>query len=147
VSASTPSGATRRPAGASAASAISHSTRRWSSSASENIVLALALRGFDERDAAERAARWLRWTGLERLADRRADHLSGGEQRRIALARALAPGPRVLLADEPTAHLDRVTGRLVIRLLREAAREGTTIVAASHDPDVISAADTSLTLT
>jgi ABC-type lipoprotein export system ATPase subunit len=50
------------------------------------------------------------------------------------------------LADEPTAHLDRVTGRLVIRLLQEAAREGTTIVAASHDPDVISAADTSLTL-
>jgi ABC-type lipoprotein export system ATPase subunit len=124
-----------------------HSTLVEFLSASENIVLALALRGFDERDAAERAARWLRWTGLERLADRRADHLSGGEQRRIALARALAPGPRVLLADEPTAHLDRVTGRLVIRLLREAAREGTTIVAASHDPDVISAADTSLTLT
>jgi ABC-type lipoprotein export system ATPase subunit len=124
-----------------------HSTLVEFLSAFENIVLPLALRGFDERDTAERATRWLQWTGLERLADRRADHLSGGEQRRIALARALAPGPRVLLADEPTAHLDRVTGRLVIRLLREAAREGTTIVAASHDPDVISAAHTSLTLT
>jgi ABC-type lipoprotein export system ATPase subunit len=124
-----------------------HSTLVEFLSAHENVALAVALRGFDESDAAERATHWLQWTGLERLADRRADRLSGGEQRRTALARALAPGPRVLLADEPTAHLDRVTGRLVIRLLREAAREGTTIVAASHDPDVISAADTRLTLT
>jgi ABC-type lipoprotein export system ATPase subunit len=123
-----------------------HSTLVEFLSAHENVVLALALRGFDERDAAQRATHWLRWTGLEQLADRRADRLSGGEQRRIALARALAPAPRVLLADEPTAHLDRVTGRLVIRLLQQAAREGTTIVAASHDPDVISAADTRLTL-
>jgi putative ABC transport system ATP-binding protein len=124
-----------------------HSTLVEFLSAHENIALALTLRGFDRSDTAERATHWLHWTGLEGLADRRADRLSGGEQRRIALARALAPGPRVLLADEPTAHLDRVTGRLVIRLLREAAREGTTIIAASHDPDVISAADTRLTLT
>jgi len=83
---------------------------------------------------------------LENLRARRSDRLSGGEQRRVALARALAPGPRVLLADEPTAHLDRVSGRLVIRLLQAARDAGTTIVAASHDPDVISAADTRLTL-
>jgi ABC-type lipoprotein export system ATPase subunit len=112
----------------------------------ENIALSLALRGFGQQEAAERAARWLEWIGLPRLAHRRADRLSGGEQRRVALARALAPGPRVLIADEPTAHLDRVTGRLVIRLLRDAAGEGTTVVAASHDPDVLSAADTRLTL-
>ncbi|MDQ3865809.1 MAG: ABC transporter ATP-binding protein, partial [Actinomycetota bacterium] len=55
------------------------------------------------------------------------------------------PGPRVLVADEPTAHLDRVTGRLVIRLLQQAAHEyGTTVIAATHDPDFISAADTRL---
>jgi ABC-type lipoprotein export system ATPase subunit len=124
-----------------------HSTLVEFLSAHENITLALTLRGFAQHDATERAARWLDWVGLTRLADRRADRLSGGEQRRIELARALAPGPRVLLADEPTAHLDRVTGRMVIRLLRNAAREGTTVVAASHDPDVISAADTRLPLT
>src|SRR5438067_2411507 len=85
--------------------------------------------------------------GLGSLCDRRADRLSGGEQRRVAVARALAPGPRVLLADEPTAHLDRVSGRMLIRLLQEAVREaGATIVAASHDPDLAAAADDRLTL-
>ena len=60
--------------------------------------------------------------------------------------RALAPSPRVLLADEPTAHLDQFSGRLVIRLLERAVEEGTTVVAASHDPDLIAAADTKLEL-
>jgi putative ABC transport system ATP-binding protein len=65
----------------------------------------------------------------------------------VALARALAPGPRVLLADEPTAHLDRLSGRMIIRLLETAAREGgTTIVAASHDPDLVASADERLLL-
>jgi ABC-type lipoprotein export system ATPase subunit len=123
-----------------------HSTLVEFLSAHENIALALTLRGFLQQEAAQRAARWLDWIGLTRLAHRRADRLSGGEQRRVALARALAPGPRVLLADEPTAHLDRITGRMVIRRLRDATREGTTVIAASHDPDVISAAETRLTL-
>ncbi len=124
-----------------------HSTLAEFLSARENVELALALRGFTEEEAARRAGRWLAWVGLEKLAERRADRLSGGEQRRVALARALAPEPRVLLADEPTAHLDRVTGRIVIRLLQQAASEGgTTVIAASHDPDLISAADTALVL-
>jgi ABC-type lipoprotein export system ATPase subunit len=124
-----------------------HSTLVDFLSARENVELALAVRGFGESEAAARAGRWLAWVGLEKLADRRADRLSGGEQRRVALARALAPGPRVLVADEPTANLDRMSGRTVIKLLREAAREsGATVIAASHDPDVISAAETKLTL-
>jgi putative ABC transport system ATP-binding protein len=119
-----------------------HSTLVDFLSARENVELALALHGFDEEDARRRAERWLDWVGLAKLADRRGDRLSGGEQRRVALARALAPGPRVLLADEPTAHLDRVTGRMVIKLLEQAVADtGTTVVAASHDPDVIAAAD------
>ena len=124
-----------------------HSTLVEFLSARENVELALSLRGFAEEEAARRAGRWLAWVGLTKLAERRADRLSGGEQRRVALARALAPEPRVLLADEPTAHLDRVTGRIVIRLLQQAANEsGTTVVAASHDPDLIAAADTTLVL-
>jgi ABC-type lipoprotein export system ATPase subunit len=59
----------------------------------------------------------------------------------------LAPAPRVLLADEPTAHLDRVTGRLVISLLKDAAADGTTVVAATHDRDLVAAADSRLLLT
>jgi ABC-type lipoprotein export system ATPase subunit len=124
-----------------------HSTLVDFMTAAENVELALKLRGFDEAETRRRAARWLEWVGLATLADRRADTLSGGEQRRVGLARALAPGPRVLLVDEPTAHLDRLSGRMVIRLLETAAHEtGTTVVAASHDPDVIAAADVRLTL-
>jgi len=123
-----------------------HSTLVEFLSARENVELAMTLRGFADADALAAAERWLAWVGMDKLAARRADRLSGGEQRRVALARALAPGPRVLLADEPTAHLDRVTGRLVIRLLRDAASSGTTILAASHDPDLVGAADTTLVL-
>ena len=124
-----------------------HSTLVDFMSAVENVELGLRLRGFDEAEAQKRAARTLGWVGLEKLADRRADRLSGGEQRRVALARALAPTPRVLVTDEPTAHLDRLSGRLIIRLLQEAAHEhGATVIAASHDADVIAAADGRLTL-
>jgi len=139
----------RPPASAAACWDTSLSTRRWWDflSARENVELALALRGFDEEEATRRAERWLGWVGLDKLGGRRADWLSGGEQRRVALARALAPGPRVLLADEPTAHLDRLSGRMIIRLLQDAVHEGgTTIVAASHDPDLVAAADERLLL-
>ena len=124
-----------------------HSTLVDYLTARENVELALALRGYHEGEARERAQRSLDWVGLSDLAERRGNRLSGGEQRRVALARALAPSPRILLADEPTAHLDRVTGRIVIRLLRQAITQlGMTVVAASHDPDVVTAADERIVL-
>jgi ABC-type lipoprotein export system ATPase subunit len=124
-----------------------HSTLVGYMSAYENVELALTLRGFPPATAAERAEQWLDWVGLGQLAGRRADQLSGGEQRRVALARALAPSPRILIADEPTAHLDRFSGRLIVRLLLDAISErGTTVIAAGHDPDLIDAAEERLTL-
>jgi ABC-type lipoprotein export system ATPase subunit len=115
--------------------------------ARENVELALAVRGFTSSEATRRAERWLDWVGLGELAERRAARLSGGEQRRVALARALAHGPRVLLADEPTAHLDRLSGRRVIALLHRAVVEsGVTVITASHDPDLVAAADRDLDL-
>jgi ABC-type lipoprotein export system ATPase subunit len=124
-----------------------HSTLVGFLSARENIELALTLRGFPADEATTRAMEWLAWVGLAEVAERPGERLSGGEQRRVALARALAPGPRVLLADEPTAHLDRLSGRRVIALLRRAVSEGgVTVITASHDPDLITAADRDLDL-
>jgi ABC-type lipoprotein export system ATPase subunit len=124
-----------------------HSTLVGFLSARENVELALTLRGFAPDEAAARASEWLGWVGLAEAAERPGDQLSGGEQRRVALARALAPGPRVLLADEPTAHLDRLSGRRMIALLRRAVAEsGVTVITASHDPDLIAAADRDLDL-
>jgi ABC-type lipoprotein export system ATPase subunit len=124
-----------------------HSTLVGFLSARENVELGLTLRGFAPAEATRRAAEWLAWVGVADVADRPGDRLSGGEQRRVALARALAPGPRLLLADEPTAHLDRLSGRRVIALLRRAVAEGgVTVITASHDPDLVAAADRDLDL-
>jgi putative ABC transport system ATP-binding protein len=128
--------------------ASQHSTVVDFLTARENVELALTVRGFGVSEASERATRWLDALGLGSLADRRGGRLSGGEQRRVTLARALAPLPRVLLVDEPTAHLDRVSARSVIRLLRDVVREsGITVVAATHDVDLVGAADERLLLT
>ncbi|MHB1928769.1 MAG: ABC transporter ATP-binding protein [Acidimicrobiales bacterium] len=122
-----------------------HSTLVDHLSVKENIELGLALRGTHPGDAGRRATTWLQWIGLSGYAARRADQLSGGEQRRVALARALAPQPALLLADEPTAHLDQLSARLVIRLLQAAVNDnGTTVIAATHDPDFIAADDSVL---
>jgi ABC-type lipoprotein export system ATPase subunit len=111
----------------------------------EDVALALELRG-RPRAPAE-ASRWLEWVGLGAAAARPAASLSGGEQRRVALAQAMAGEPGILLVDEPTAHLDRVSGRQVIALLRRAAHEhGATVVACTHDSDLVAAADRVLDL-
>jgi ABC-type lipoprotein export system ATPase subunit len=124
-----------------------HSTLIDYMSARENVELALTFRGHGRVEARAEAEQWLEWVGLGKLADRPANHLSGGEQRRVALARALAPMPALLIADEPTAHLDQLAGRNVIRLLQDAVRDhGTTIIAASHDPDVLAATNDVLNL-
>ncbi len=75
--------------------------------------------------------------GLDRLARRTAGRLSGGEQQRLAVAVALANGPRLLLADEPTSQLDHSSGALVTDLLRAASRDlGTTVIVVTHDQQV-----------
>jgi putative ABC transport system ATP-binding protein len=119
-----------------------HSTLVEFLTAREDVELALALRDLERADAGV----WLERCGLGKVAERRADRLSGGEQRRVAVARALAPRPALVLADEPTAHLDRASGRAMIQLLRDAARDGTTVIAASPDADLITAADELLQL-
>jgi putative ABC transport system ATP-binding protein len=84
--------------------------------------------------------------GLSGRVDARAGELSGGEQARAALAVALSRGTPVVLADEPTAELDRVAAARVIAVLRAAADAGRTVVVATHDPDLVALASTRVEL-
>jgi putative ABC transport system ATP-binding protein len=85
--------------------------------------------------------------GLGPVANRRAGRLSGGEQQRLALAVALANGPRLLLADEPTSQLDRESAAAVLDLIRAANQDlGTTVIAVTHDPDVGAALGRTVTI-
>jgi putative ABC transport system ATP-binding protein len=107
----------------------------------ENVWLPLTLLGQREKDAIEEAGDVLRAVGLEERAGHRAYELSGGEQHRVALARALAKSPKLLLADEPTAQLDSETAREITVLIRKATHSGTAVLFATHDRAVTEFAD------
>ncbi|MDQ6437688.1 ATP-binding cassette domain-containing protein [Mesorhizobium sp. LHD-90] len=102
-------------------------------SATANVVYALGQAGCPRRLRAARAAELLERVGLLGLANHPARRLSGGEQQRLALARALARDPEILLLDEPTASLDPAATRFVEEIILMAAQSGTKVVMASHD--------------
>jgi ABC-type lipoprotein export system ATPase subunit len=105
--------------------------------ASENLQLPLMLARRSGNERRERAAELLDTLGLTPLRDRRPAQLSGGEQQRLALGVAIANRPKVLLADEPTAELDRASARAMLADLgRLRDRDGTTIVMVTHDHEV-----------
>jgi len=112
----------------------------------ENVWLPLTLMGRGEPEATKEAKDVLRAVGLAERADHRAYELSGGEQHRVALARALAKAPLLLLADEPTAQLDSETARDITRLIRAAADSGTAVLFATHDRAVTEFADRVVTI-
>jgi putative ABC transport system ATP-binding protein len=112
----------------------------------ENVWLPLTLLGHSEKESAERAGDLLRAVGLDSRAHHRAYELSGGEQHRVALARALAKSPLLLLADEPTAQLDSETAREITTLIRSATDSGTAVLFATHDRAVTEFADRVVTI-
>ena len=115
--------------------------------ARENVELALTLREIDGLEARERAMDALAVVGLADHAERAVDRLSAGERERVALARAIAGGPAVLVADEPTARLDSIATLGVGGLLADLAREhGTTVICATHDPILVSLAGAEIAL-
>jgi putative ABC transport system ATP-binding protein len=106
----------------------------------ENVTYPLIPRGVSRAERFRRARELLGGFGLADKLAARPPELSGGEQQRVAVARALAGRPEVLLADEPTSNLDEESGRAVVDLLRQAHGEGTTVVVSSHDPRLVAVA-------
>ena len=111
-------------------------------SAVENAALPLLLNGESRGAAFDAARRCLAQLGLEGLEGRRPGEMSGGQAQRVAMARALVVGPRVIFADEPTGSLDSLAGEHVMNQLTDAARsQGVTIVLVTHEPRVAAHAD------
>jgi putative ABC transport system ATP-binding protein len=106
-------------------------------SAVENAAFPLLVLGVDPAEAMDRAAYALELLGVGAVADQDPEELSGGQAQRVAVARAVAAEPALVLADEPTGKLDRVTGALVVELLRQAcAHVGAGLVVSTHDRTV-----------
>ncbi|WP_328674720.1 ABC transporter ATP-binding protein [Streptomyces sp. NBC_00328] len=113
----------------------------------ENTALPLMLRGWTRRAAKTAALEWLKRLDVGDCARRRPHALLQAERQRVAVARALAPAPTVLFADEPTAPLHRADQAHVLRTLTSAARShGITVVLATHDPDTAALADRTVNL-
>jgi putative ABC transport system ATP-binding protein len=101
--------------------------------AAENVELPQAEAGMARAPRRERTAELLEYVGLAHRAHHRPSQLSGGEAQRVAVARALANRPRLLLADEPTGELDQKTGAQIVELFDRVHADGTTVVLVTHD--------------
>jgi ABC-type lipoprotein export system ATPase subunit len=116
-------------------------------SAIENASIKLVLAGVGTREARARVTPWLERVGLGDRLQRTPEELSGGECQRVAVARALAGAPQLILADEPTGNLDSERSREIVELLHAIARErDTSVLLVTHDPDAAALADRCCTL-
>ncbi|MEO1134013.1 MAG: DevA family ABC transporter ATP-binding protein [Cyanobacteria bacterium J06639_1] len=109
----------------------------------ENVQMGLEVHGtFSRAEMRDRGAAMLARVGLAEHVHKLPDQLSGGQKQRVAIARALASHPALVLADEPTAALDKTSGRAVVELMQELAREqGSTILMVTHDNRILDVAD------
>jgi len=108
----------------------------------ENVALPLRLDGVHRREAQRRAAEWLTRLEIDDVSGKRPGEVSGGQGQRVAVARALVTGARVVFADEPTGALDSLNGERVMRLFTSAARDsGAAVVLVTHEPRVAAYSD------
>ncbi|MFD6231059.1 ABC transporter ATP-binding protein [Streptomyces sp. NPDC060232] len=108
----------------------------------ENVALPLRLTGVKRKEAERTALRWMEQLQVDDLGAKRPGEISGGQGQRVAVARALVTGPRVVFADEPTGALDSLNGELVMQLLTEAARSANAaVVLVTHETRVAAYSD------
>ena len=107
----------------------------------ENVLAPLRARGHEAQVAAERATEALHSVGLGESGSHLVEELSGGQQQRAAVARGLALGARILLADEPTSELDHDNRERVLELMRAQADAGAIVIMTTHDPEAAERAD------
>ena len=107
----------------------------------ENVAFAVELAGWPRERIEKRSENLLKLVGLEHRANHFPAQLSGGEQQRVAFARALANDPPLLLADEPTGNLDVETGLDIVRILEKMKAKGKTVIVATHDERILDLAN------
>lgn len=112
----------------------------------QNVAIPLIPLGISERIQKEKAVELLRKVGLSERIDHRPEEMSGGEQQRIAIARALINNPDILFLDEPTSNIDSEISEMILHLLKGLKSEGRTILISTHDEKVLEYADTVYTL-
>jgi len=103
----------------------------------ENVAYTLEVQGKSDAQINDEVEHILRIVGMENAADKYPHQISGGEQQRVSLARAVIHRPRVLIADEPTGNLDPISALSIIKLLLKVNSFGTTIILATHDKSIV----------
>ncbi len=111
------------------------------STAYENVAFALDVLGLPKDEIHKKVIKSLDLVGLKNKAKNYPEQLSGGEQQRIAIARAIVNGPRILICDEPTGNLDPPTSAEIMKVLMEINRMGTTVIMVTHNHDVVKEAN------
>jgi len=101
----------------------------------ENVALPLLMQDVSEKNAYKEATQALTRVGLEKRLNSLPSKLSGGEQQRVSIARAIAHHPKILFADEPTANLDNESSRIVMEFFKELHKSGQTIIMVTHEPE------------
>lgn len=103
----------------------------------ENVAFALEVLGASKEEVQKKTLQALDLVGLKSKAKNFPNQLSGGEQQRVSIARAIVNGPKLLICDEPTGNLDPVTSIDIMRVLEQINKLGTTIIMATHDKDIV----------
>ena len=103
--------------------------------AMENVALPLLMQDISQKEAYKKAAESLARVGLEKRLNNLPSKLSGGEQQRVSIARAISHNPKIIFADEPTANLDNESSRVIMDIFKELHKGGQTIIMVTHEPE------------